>query len=78
VAHDAADASLGGVHLDDATAAKLPTNIGPALTGIAHQASTDASRKAMLYTGVFLLGAFAVSFALPNTRDLEGKAAGRH
>lgn len=78
VAHDASNASLDGVHLDAATAKKLPANIGSILTDIAHQASADASQKAMLYTGVFLMGAFAVSFALPNTKDLEGKAAGRH
>jgi len=78
VAHDASNASLDGVHLDAATAKKLPSNIGTVLTEIAHQASADASQKAMLYTGVFLMGAFAVSFALPNTKDLEGKAAGRH
>jgi EmrB/QacA subfamily drug resistance transporter len=78
VARDAVNASLGGVQLDGNTAAKLPADIGTVLTDIAHQASADASRKAMFYTGVFLLGAFAVSFALPNTRDLEGKAAGRH
>jgi hypothetical protein len=41
------------------------------LTRIAHQASADASRKAIIYTGVFLLAALAVSSALPNVRDLE-------
>lgn len=78
VAKDASNASLDGVQLDPQTAAKLPSDIGSVLTGITHQASADASQKAMLYTGIFLLGAFAVSFALPNTKDLEAKAMAGH
>lgn len=69
----AAGVELGGVDADG-SASKLSPELQAELTQIAHQASADASSKAMVYTAVFMLGAFAVSFALPNIKDLERKA----
>jgi hypothetical protein len=70
VSQQASQVELGGVSKDQATK-KLPPAMDRELTRIAHQASADASRKAIIYTGVFLLAALAVSSALPNVRDLE-------
>lgn len=70
VAHQASNVELGGVGADGATHS-LPAYIEAELTNIAHQASADASKKAMLYTAGFMLLALVVSSAMPNTRQLE-------
>lgn len=66
---DASNIELGGVN-----AARTGT-VSPAvteeLTTIAHEASAEAARTAILYTGGFIALGFLVSFTLPNTRDLE-------
>lgn len=69
VSSSSSDAALTGLAPADGSGA--PPAITTELTRISHQASAQASRTAVLYTGVFLLGAFAMSFALPNVRDLE-------
>ncbi|MEO8784771.1 MAG: DHA2 family efflux MFS transporter permease subunit [Candidatus Saccharimonadales bacterium] len=70
VSQQASNVELGGVGKDKATR-QLSPQVTSELTRIAHQASSDGSRKAIAYTGVFLLAALAVSTALPNTHDLE-------
>lgn len=71
----AAQAASGGLDgVSNSTTDKLSPEIQEELVNIGHQASADASRQAMLYTGIFMTAAFAVSFALPNTRDLEHHA----
>ncbi len=70
VSGQASSIELSGTGSDKDTAA-LPQQIKQELVTIAHQASTDGSRKAMLYTGAFLLGAYGVAFALPNTKELD-------
>jgi EmrB/QacA subfamily drug resistance transporter len=72
VAKNSANAGLDGVQVP--ASAGLPKDINTTLAEIAHQASADASRKAMLYTSVFMLGALAVSTMLPNVKDLDHHA----
>lgn len=73
VSAQASSVELGGVESDSVTHS-LPDNISAELTKIAHQASADASKRAMLYTAAFMLAAFAVSSLMPNTRQLEKSA----
>lgn len=61
---------LEGIKSDSATKS-LPDYIIEELTKISHQASADASKKAMLYTSIFMLVALLVSSRMPNTRQLE-------
>jgi EmrB/QacA subfamily drug resistance transporter len=70
VSSQASGIELGGTESDKSTH-KLPENIKSELTTIAHQASADSSKKAMLYTSFFMLVALAVSSFMPNTRQLE-------
>lgn len=67
----ASQAAEGGLGDPSDGEAQLPPAIKEELTSIGHQASADASRQAMLYTGIFMSAAFAVSFALPNRKNLE-------
>lgn len=69
VSEQASNIELGGGNSNGTQ--HLPPAMQAELTTVAHQASADATRQAMLYTGIFVIAAFAVSFALPNTKDLE-------
>lgn len=69
VSEQASGIELGGE--GSGRASKLPAPIQTELKTIAAEASADSSQQAMLYTGIFMLAAFAVSFLLPNVRDLE-------
>lgn len=75
VSEQASSIELGGE--GSGATAQLPAPVQAELKTIANQASADSSQQAMLYTAVFMVAAFSVSFALPNVRDLEkrGKAA---
>jgi EmrB/QacA subfamily drug resistance transporter len=73
VASQASSIELSGTDSQEGVA-QLSPEIKQELTHIAHQASADGGRKAMLYTGLFLAMAFGVSFFLPNVRDLDAHA----
>jgi EmrB/QacA subfamily drug resistance transporter len=53
--------------------AKLTPEVNAEMTRIAHQASTDGSRNAIMITGIFMLLALGASTFLPNTKDFEHK-----
>ena len=72
LASEASNVELGGGNGQSPTA-NLPANIQTELTQIAHQASADGSKKAMIITGVFILFAAGVSTLLPNVKDFEHK-----
>jgi predicted MFS family arabinose efflux permease len=74
VAAKASDVELSGTDQTD-KAENLPPSFGRELTSIAHQASADGARKAVLYTGGFIAIGFLASFALPHTHDLEAAAS---
>ena len=69
VAAQASGVELSGVNT--ATSGSVSPTISNELTHIAHQASADGARRAMLYTGAFVAIGFAASFAIPHTHDLE-------
>jgi len=69
VSAQASNVELGGG--DTSATDKLPQHIKTELTHIAHQASADGSRKAMLYTAFFMFTAFLASFALPSQATME-------
>ncbi len=71
-AAQASNVELGGGSAESQTKT-LPQNIKDELTQIAHQASADGSKKAMLITGAFVLLAAGVSTQLPNVKDFEHK-----
>lgn len=75
VAAQASSVELSGTDNNPALA-NLPAETRTELVHIAHQASADGSKMAILYTGGAMFLAFTVAFALPNVRDLEkrGKA----
>lgn len=73
VSAQASNVELGGTGSQSSTQ-QLPAPVRTELTNIAHQASADASRKAMLYTSLFVGLGFAASFMLPNVTDLEKHA----
>jgi EmrB/QacA subfamily drug resistance transporter len=67
VSSQASNVELGGASTG---ANKLPIAVQKELERIAHQASAEASQKAMVYTGLFTFVGFLVSFALPNKKNL--------
>ncbi len=70
VASTASEVELSGIRQDKNTAPVSPA-VQKELTAIAHQASADAARTAVLYMGFFIALGFGVSFFLPHTHDLE-------
>ncbi len=65
------DIELGSNAKDSLTSVKSP-ELKAELVRIAHQASADGTRMAMVYTGGFIFIAYLLSFLLPNKLDLEG------
>jgi hypothetical protein len=74
VAAKASDVELSGTDQTD-KAEQLSPALSRELTAIAHQASADGARKAVLYTGGFIAIGFLASFTLPYTKDLEAAAS---
>lgn len=70
VASTASEVELSGIR-QDKDAAPVSPAVQKELTAIAHQASADAARTAVLYMGFFIALGFGVSFFLPHTHDLE-------
>jgi EmrB/QacA subfamily drug resistance transporter len=72
VAAQAANVELGGISSE--SQAELSPEIKNELTRVVHQASSDGSRQAILYTSLFAGLGFLASFMLPNVRDLDRTA----
>lgn len=75
----ASEVELGGTSKDKTTAT-LPQDVQAELTDIAHEASTQASRNAILFNTAFAIGALALTVFLPNVKNVERNesAANRH
>lgn len=72
IAAEAANVELGGISKD--ISAELPANVDAELTAIVHQSSAEGSRKAILYTGIFVAVGFIISWFLPNEIELDRHA----
>jgi len=66
---NASEIELGGI--DSQRSENTPPIVKQELKKITNQASAEAARTAILYTGAFIALGFLVSFTLPNTKDLE-------
>lgn len=79
LAQSAAAVELGGTQ-QDKQAAALPASTRDELTRIAHDASSAASRQAILFNTAFALGALVLTFLLPNVKNVERNesATARH
>lgn len=69
VAASASDVELSGTQTKNT--GQLSPAVQQELTTIAHQASADGARTAVLYMAGFIGIGFLISFALPHTHDLE-------
>lgn len=68
----ASSVEFGGVSkAQDKDAPKLSETVQNELTAIAHQASADGSKKAIIMTGLFVLMAFIAAVKLPNSIEIE-------
>jgi hypothetical protein len=78
VAAQSANVELGGVSSESQSA--LSPEIQGELKTIVNQASSDGSRKAILFTSFFVGLGFLASFLLPNVKDLDrtARAASAH
>lgn len=74
-ASSVSDVELGGSSRGSKDQIQSPA-LKQEMTRIAHQASADGARTAMVYTGIFIFIGFAFSFLLPNKLDLEGGHSG--
>jgi EmrB/QacA subfamily drug resistance transporter len=69
LSRQASEVELGGNR--DKSVQTLPATVQAELKRIAHEASAHASRQAILFNTAFALGALALTFLLPKSRDVE-------